>query len=159
MARPTIYTQELFARICDRMAAGESLIRISDDPDMPAANTVYNWLSNQPALQESYIAARELQADRYAQMMLDAAFDTQGDVICDEYGNEKPNHEFIQRSKLKVDVLKWHASRLAPKKYGDKIEQTVVGDPNRPVHVKSEVDVKAMTDEQLRAYVRDMTHG
>ncbi len=30
------------------------------------------------------------------------------------------NHEFVQRSRLKVDARKWYASKAAPRKYGDK---------------------------------------
>lgn len=32
------------------------------------------------------------------------------------------NHEFVQRSRLKVDARKWYASKAAPRKYGDKTQ-------------------------------------
>ena len=32
------------------------------------------------------------------------------------------DHENIQRSRLRVDTRKWAASKMAPKKYGDKLD-------------------------------------
>jgi hypothetical protein len=40
------------------------------------------------------------------------------------------DHEAINRSRLKVDARKWKAAKLAPRKYGDKIEATVGGGDN-----------------------------
>ena len=48
-------------------------------------------------------------------------------TLVDGEGNERTNHEAIQRSRLKVDTRKWAMSKLAPKKYGDKITQEVTG--------------------------------
>ncbi|HWN78491.1 MAG TPA: hypothetical protein VNN81_11595 [Bradyrhizobium sp.] len=35
--------------------------------------------------------------------------------------------ENIQRSRLRVDARKWAATRLAPRKYGDRVEHDVKG--------------------------------
>jgi hypothetical protein len=35
------------------------------------------------------------------------------------------NGEAVQRSKLRVDARKWIASKLKPKKYGDKLDTTL----------------------------------
>ena len=37
------------------------------------------------------------------------------------------NYENIQRSRLRVDTRKWIMSKLAPKKYGDKVTQELTG--------------------------------
>ena len=37
----------------------------------------------------------------------------------------------VARSRLRIDARKWLASKLAPKKYGDKIDATLQG-PNGP---------------------------
>jgi hypothetical protein len=48
----------------------------------------------------------------------------------------------VQKHKLQVDTRKWLLSKLAPKKYGDKIE--VSGDPANPLVQRIErVVVKA----------------
>ena len=43
------------------------------------------------------------------------------DTYMDADGNVKTDNEVIQRSKLRVDTRKWLASKMAPKKYGDKL--------------------------------------
>ena len=40
----------------------------------------------------------------------------------------------VQRAKLQVDTRKWLLSKLAPKKFGDKLELT--GDPDRPLAIQ-----------------------
>ena len=40
------------------------------------------------------------------------------------------DHENIQRSRLRVDARKWAAARLAPKKYGDRVEHDHKGGLN-----------------------------
>jgi terminase small subunit-like protein len=42
------------------------------------------------------------------------------------------DHENIQRSRLRVDARKWAAARLAPRKYGDRVEHDVKGGDFRP---------------------------
>ncbi len=158
--RPSDYTSELAAEVCSRLMRPESLRRICNDPKMPSRSTVHRWLLDYPEFRDQYAMARDIQADQYADMILEAAFDTQGDVIADEYGNTKPNHEFINRSRLKMDALKWHASKTAPKKYGDKVEQTVIGDTERPVHHEHRLGptreiIKKMSDEELLSYIRE----
>ena len=37
-------------------------------------------------------------------------------------GERIVDHENIQRSRLRVDARKWAAARLAPRKYGDRVE-------------------------------------
>ncbi len=40
------------------------------------------------------------------------------------------DHEHIQRSRLRVDARKWLMSKMAPKKYGEKLQHT--GDGGGP---------------------------
>ena len=42
------------------------------------------------------------------------------------------DHENIQRSRLRVDARKWAAARLAPRKYGDRVEHDVKGGDFQP---------------------------
>jgi terminase small subunit-like protein len=43
------------------------------------------------------------------------------------------NGEHIQRSRARLETRKWLMSKRAPKRYGDKIEQTIAGDPDKPI--------------------------
>ena len=102
--RPTKFTQELADLICERMANGETLRSICREINLPAS-TVIEWTMNNKVFSEQYTQARQKQADSYADMILDEAF----------------NSHDAQIGRLRVDALKWVASKLAPKRYGDKV--------------------------------------
>ena len=50
------------------------------------------------------------------------------------------NGEAIQRSRLRVDARKWLLSKLAPKKYGDKIETTLQGPDGGAIQVVGRIE-------------------
>lgn len=127
MARPTSYTSELAANICERIALGESLRAISREDGMPHQATVYRWLDVDEAFREQYARARAKQADTMAEEIVEIADETWNDTTVTERG-EQPNSEWIARSRLRVDARKWLMSKLAPKKYGDRIDVTTGGE-------------------------------
>jgi hypothetical protein len=93
---------------------------------------IYRWLENNPIFREQYARAREKQADHFLDEIRDIANDGRNDwevIESERTGQERIvlNAESVQRSRLRVDTLKWCMSKLAPKKYGDKMEvdQTV----------------------------------
>ncbi len=98
---------------------------------MPCQATVFNWLSREKSFLEQYMRAREAQMEVMAQEIIDIADDGRNDTYTDEDGNEHTNQDVINRSRLRVDTRKWLMSKLAPKKYGDKI--THQGDSENPV--------------------------
>jgi hypothetical protein len=59
---------------------------------------------------------------------------------------EVPNHEHIQRSRLRVDSRKWLASKLVPKKYGDKVSAEVSGPDGGPILEKLTVEYIGQKD-------------
>jgi len=126
MARPSEYSPEVVDAICDRMVDGQGLLKICADEGMPGRVTVYRWLASNPEFRKRFAEAREALMDFYAEQILSIAFDESGDVILDQGKDGKTsavaNHAKVQRDRLKVDTLKWIASRLFPKRYGDKME-------------------------------------
>jgi len=126
MARPSEYSPEIVDAICDRMVNGQGLLKICADEGMPGRVTVYRWLASNPEFRKRFAEAREALMDFYAEQILSIAFDESGDVILDQGKDGKTsavaNHAKVQRDRLKVDSLKWTASRLFPKRYGDKME-------------------------------------
>jgi len=105
--RPTLFTEKLAAHICAEIAAGRSIRDICGDTGIPGQTTVFRWLSENEDFREQYAHAREAQMDAMAEDILE---------IADE-GNE----EDTQRAKLRIDARKWLMSKIAPKKYGDKL--------------------------------------
>ena len=122
LGAPSTYTPELAAAICEHIAAGKSLRTIAALDGMPAQSTIMVWLDGKhPDFTEQYARAREAQADKLAEEILSIADDGRSDTYIDAEGNTKSDPEVIQRSKLRVEARKWLASKMAPKKYGDKM--------------------------------------
>ncbi len=114
--RPTDYSQELADSICAELAEGISLRTVCDPDSMPNKSTVFRWLRTQEGFSDQYARAKTDSADALLEDMLHIADDDKEDV---------------QRSRLRVDVRKWAASKLKPKKYGDKTIHS--GDPDNPL--------------------------
>ncbi len=78
-------------------------------------------------LVERYTHAREIQADRMAEEIIEIADDATNDFMekRGKDGRKKVefNSENVNRSRLRIDTRKWLAGKLKPKVYGDK--QTV----------------------------------
>ena len=106
LGRPTNYTKEKAQTICEMIENGMTLQAICELPDMPTISSIYNWQDEHPEFFESYARARVRKADTLADMVLSEAF----------------NSHDAQIGRLRVDALKWMASKLSPKRYGDKIE-------------------------------------
>lgn len=127
--RPSEFNQDIADAICDRLAEGESLRRICASDGFPVQSTVFKWLRVFADFEQQYVRAREAQADTMADEILDIADDLTGE-----------GGEDVQRSKLRVDARKWLASKMQPKKYGDK---TLIGsDPENPIPAGFVVNLK-----------------
>jgi len=143
MGRPTDYTNEIALQICERIADGQSLRKICRDEEMPDKATVLRWLAceDRADFRALYAKARELQADSYVDDVVDIA-DTpieatttvEKEVAVDKVlqpTTETRTADAVDRSRLRIDARKWAASKLAPKKYGNKLE--LAGDADNPI--------------------------
>jgi len=134
MARPSKFTKVCAEKICARLMQGESLRRICMDDGMPDRATVFRWMQQHESFRDQYAHARSVQADTLVDEILDIADDGQNDTYVDgESGAERTNYDVIARSKLRVDARKWLAGKLAPKKYGEKIQQELTGAGGAPL--------------------------
>ena len=124
--RPSLYSDELAATICRRIAEGESLRRICDDADMPCKTTVVGWLGGDghAGFRDRYACARELQAEHFAGEIIEIADNSTSDRFTDDKGKVLVDHEVVARDRLRVDTRKWLMARMAPKKYGDRMQHT-----------------------------------
>ena len=145
--RPSPYTEALAAKICRRLAEGETLRAICRDPAMPDKATVLRWLADKKKadFRDQYAHAREMQADALFDEALEIADDASSDWSTDKDGKKVLDHENIQRSRLRVDTRKWAAGKMSPKRYGDKIQHT--GDGGGPIRVRP--DLSKLTSEEL----------
>lgn len=131
MARPSDYTPKLAYEICERLAKGNSLKSICLDKRMPREGTIYRWvLEDREGFHEKYARAREIQAEKMFEELLEIADDGSNDLMTVRKGNteyEMENKEVVNRSRLRVDTRKWYLSKVLPKKFGDKIDVTSDG--------------------------------
>jgi hypothetical protein len=132
---PSIFTQEIADKICEELAtSSKSLRTICKEDNMPSVRTVLYWLSQgekedaKPELRDflhQYARAREAQADHLVEEIIEIADDGSNDLMTITKGDisyEQENKEVTNRSKLRVEARKWIASKLKPKKYGDKVD-------------------------------------
>ena len=122
MSRPSEYTPEIADLICERLSNGESLRTICAGEDMPSKSTVFRWLAANADFGTKYAYAREEQADLYAESIVDISDEMEVQAT---YQGEEVRLDIsssaVARNRLRVDARKWYASKLAPKKYGDKL--------------------------------------
>lgn len=128
MGRPRSLNPEIAETICKRMSEGESLLAICRDPEMPSKPTVLRWAREDEAFRNQYVRAREDLLEHWAEQILDISDDNENDIVIvtrdDGSTFEKVNGDHINRSRLRVDTRKWLLSKLAPKKYGERLDLT-----------------------------------
>ena len=128
LGRPQIYTQELADKICEEISTSNKGLRTICKELGISTMTVLRWLSDEEKkdFRVQYARAKEEQADHLAEEILEIADDSTRDdkTILDKQGNPiiVENTEWTKRSQLRVDARKWIASKLKPKKYGDKLQ-------------------------------------
>lgn len=147
VGRPTRYDSKLAAEICVRIANGEALRQICMEEGMPVQSTVYLWLSRFEDFSEMYTKAREDQADTLADE-IHAIADQMPMQTTDKEGNTKFDSAYINWMRLRIDSRKWTASKLKPRKYGDRVE--LAGDKDNPLHVTAQVEAKGLFDALLQ---------
>jgi hypothetical protein len=124
--RPSSYSEEIAENIIGGLMDGRSLVQICEDEGMPNRRTVLRWMENDGDFAARCARAREMQAD-----LMD-------DKIASLIDNVTP--ESAPADRVKLAALQWRASKLAPKKYGDKIDHTHAGPDGGPVQHRFEVE-------------------
>lgn len=105
MSNP-IYTQEIADRLCAGLAEGRSLVVVCKEIGI-YPQRVFEWLRTKEDFLAQYNIAKEESADLLTEQMLEIADDLTDDA---------------QSRRVRVDTRKWIASKLKPKKYGDKLD-------------------------------------
>lgn len=121
------FNQEIADKVCERLAAGESLRKACEATEGAKAPTILLWANENAAFAEHYAQARERGYALLADDLIQIADDGQNDTYKDENGNVRTDQDVIARSRLRVDTRKWMLSKMLPKVYGDKLETTHKG--------------------------------
>ena len=124
---PSKKTQEMLDEICNGIASGKSARKMCLEVCINQ-NTLWSWIASDDEFAKQYARAKEKCADFYAEQIIEIADDGENDAYLDEDGNTRTNQDVIARSRLRVDARKWYASKLVPKKYGDKVTNEHTGE-------------------------------
>jgi hypothetical protein len=107
--RPSTYTPELESKILAALSE-QSMVAVCARPDMPSRETLYQWMHSKAGFADKYARACEERADHRAEKI---------DEIAEKVlsGEVDP-----QAARVAIDAHKWTASKLKPKRYGDRID-------------------------------------
>ena len=105
--RPSDYSDAMADRICAELPYIDGGIeKLCQQPGMPTPSTVFLWLTKHQYFSDKYARARDTMAEVQAQRGI----------------NDALTAKDAQLGRLRFDARKLLASKLAPKKYGEKVE-------------------------------------
>ena len=119
---------QMAQQVFDRMRSGLSTLKACKDVGLNQS-TFNDWMNADKALSAEYARAREELQDLIADEVLDIADSPPG---LTEHGSVDSGS--VADKRLRVDSRKWYLSKVAPKKYGDKV--TLAGDADNPLTVE-----------------------
>ena len=142
IGRPSKYTPELAAEICERLSNGEPLRQICRDEHMPAWQKIYEWMQRDDALGErgaglsgAIARARETGQDAIAEeIWLDMK--QEPERILSE-GGGRVDAGYVQWQKAKAEIGLKLLAKWNPKRYGDRVQ--LAGDAENPLKVEAEI--------------------
>lgn len=122
--------------IFDEMVKGSSVRNIlhpakRDKEELPSYVTFLEWLSSDEDLAKRYARAMEWRAEGLLEDTIDIADDTSNDLVIDKEIDGirimKPDKDHILRTRLKIEARQFALRKMAPKKYGEKLDVTTDG--------------------------------
>ncbi|EKL07383.1 hypothetical protein VCHC17A1_3983 [Vibrio cholerae HC-17A1] len=93
------------------------------------------WLQRHEEFREQYAHAREVQAELLAEDIINLS-----DAVIEDGAA-------VAKARLQVDARKWYASKLAPKRYGDRIQH------------EQKITITDLTDEELDKRIKELSNG
>lgn len=111
--KPSVDDEEAVRLLCEHLVSGLSIVAACKLPECPSHTAVYVKMAKDEAFRTIIAGAREAQQDAEIDKTIDLAD-----------GATAENHHAV---KLQIWARQWRASKLAPKKYGDKTTIDVGG--------------------------------
>ena len=139
MARPSSYKSNQAETILSLLCEGRTLREICrTNEKLPGESTVRLWvMDDREGFAARYERARKVGYMSKFDEILEIAEDGSNDWMerRDDKGGTSYvlNGEHVQRSRLRVETLKWALSKALPKLFGDKLQHT--GDGDDPITV------------------------
>lgn len=108
MGKQVRFSQEIADAIVSRIEGGESVAKICRDKNMPNATTVCRWQDANTEFGNRCAKAREIAVDRMAEETIEIA-------------DSSTDADSAACARVRVSARQWYASKIAPRKYGDRI--------------------------------------
>jgi hypothetical protein len=120
----------MFKTICNRISNGNSLKRICDKKlcgdDTPDISTVWDWIHRSQENTDNYAKACEERTDSRIDEM--HYVEDEAAQECRTIDDPKRAAALMMAYRMKVDNIKWYASKMKPKKYGNSVDVTSGGE-------------------------------
>lgn len=115
--RPTIYTPELGALICERVATNPLPIKsVCQADDLPAYETICKWQYKIPEFGHLLAQARAARALLMEEECFEIADNSTNDWMDKEVRDGKiirvVDHEHVNRSRLRIETRRYHIERM-----------------------------------------------
>jgi hypothetical protein len=128
---------EILAYVLVQVSTGRFVSRVFREDQttdngikLPAAWTFWRWMLEDESgeLDAKLLRAREKGIEALLDETIDIADQATLDTIRGEEGEERPNTEWLQRSKLRIETRIKLAQMMKPKTYGPKLDVTSGGE-------------------------------
>jgi hypothetical protein len=145
------FSESLAIEICHRVSAGEFLINICKDKDMPTVRSVTQWRKD---LREFELLYKDAVLDRleiFEDQLVTIADESENDFKLLKKGGKQVrvlDAEVISRPKLRVDVRKAHLKAYRPERWG---EQSTLN-----VNNYDAMDPNNMSQEELDRVIAEL---
>lgn len=122
--------------IFDEIVKGSSVRSIlhpkkRNKDELPSYVTFLEWLSSDEDLANQYARAMEWRAEGLLEDTIEIADDTSNDLVIDKEIDGirimKPDKDHILRTRLKIEARQFALRKMAPKKYGERLDVTSGG--------------------------------
>lgn len=109
VGRPSTFSPEVADVLCQRIADGENVLDVCDDPNMPAWSTLCGWRLRNPEFASAYARARVASAEALEMAAL-------------RKSTEATDKDTAAAVRVQVDAMKWAAAKRNPRIYGERID-------------------------------------
>lgn len=118
------YSDKLGQEICDAVATSTlGLIALcKQNPHWPCSKIIKRWRYD-PSINFGalYARAKQCQIDSMVERIFELTKDKKKGYLTDNEGKVYADQTYLTKLRVEVDSIKWLASKLAPKIYGDKV--------------------------------------
>jgi hypothetical protein len=143
------YSNALAMEICGRISAGQFLINICNDEDMPIVRNVNQWLKDHIDFKALYNDAINDRLNIFEDQLCTIADSAENDFkIVNKNGKVSKvlDAEVISRAKLRIDARRAHLKAYRPEKWGE--QSTLI--------TKSVDDMSELSAEEIEKVIADL---